>query len=148
SKFENSYKKLERIYPFYKINKNKSDIKTANGNKYRSNGNEIYFICKKHENDDEFIEEGLTINIEDYSTISKKFKEEEYKISETKLNKHIKKLANINFLGFKDLLENTRNNYVLKNNIDKSAIYSHTPYLRFDVVYHKQYGVIDKTILQ
>ena len=136
---DKSLQNFIRIFPKHFTPKLKKEEKVirAGANKLRSNGDEIFFICKVH-------------NSEKYSDVisdNNRSHFKDYDEDEKTLGRMIKAMKSIR--GNKD----ERYDYTGLidewdiNNIRESAKESNTPYIRFDVVYHKEYGVIKKSIL-
>lgn len=142
--FIKSSDRLQKIYPFKFKSKNEdNDIISAGSNKLRCNGNEIFCIVK-HYNKNEFVG---PFNTTIYNSFVKDFNEDSNTLK--KMKKTIEFLsANKKF----DYSELTKNKYKFKNlTIDHLREYgkkSNTPYIRYDKVYHPEYGLIDKNELE
>ena len=134
-----SYKNLSNIYPKeYFKNVNNGNIKVAGSNPLRSSGSEVFFIVKHHDNDQwvgPFTHQLRT----DFGV---EFKEDEYTAS--RIRKTINNLDNDSRFDYKARIKNKR---ALKNlNLDtirSLARFSDTPYIRYDKVYHLEFGIID-----
>jgi len=137
--FIESSDRLKNIYPFKFKSKNEdNNIISAGSNKLRCNGNEIFCIVK-HYNKNEFVG---PFNTTIYNSFVKDFNEDSNTLK--KMKKTIEFLStNKNF----DYSELTKNKYKFKNlTIDHLRIYgkkSNTPYIRFDKVYHPEFGLIN-----
>lgn len=134
-KYDNSLKKLTKIYPI-KFNKviTKTDIMSAGSNKLRNSGNDIFFIVKKHKSN----EYSDLFNIAIRKSIGEDFKEEGNILN--KIQKCIKEIVNNNDKRYDYSEINKRNSL---DYIRKIAKKSNTPYIRFDKIYHSEYGLID-----
>lgn len=144
---KNSLDALSRnVYPIKFYNKKiKNDIITAGGNKLRSNGGEIFYIVKNANNDgwSEIFSEQVMGDFdkffnEDANTINKMFK----------VMKQLRD-NNDNRFDFNELLDTNKygKGGVTIDRIRREAKKSTTPYIRFDRVYHKVYGVISVDLL-
>lgn len=134
---DKSLQHLIKIYPKHFIKGRKSDIKIANTNKLRSIGNEIFFICKVHDSD----------NYSDIITDSNRSYFKDYDEDKNTLGRMIKAMKSIRSkkderYDFSELIKQWD-----INSIRDAAVCSNTPYIRFDVVYHPEYGVIKKSLL-
>lgn len=140
-KLQESKKRLCGIYPF-KLNdkKRNNDVINANGNKLRQTTKGIFFIVKEF-GTNKWVGP-FSDNI--YENIGYNFNEETYG---NNISKMIKKVYN-------ELKDDKRFDYdqILKKHkkditLEKMREYgekSNTPYVRFDMVYHNEYGLIDK----
>jgi CRISPR-associated endonuclease Cas3-HD len=137
-KYRNSLKLLTELYPvrFFEA-KSKSKIVTADGNKLRAVGGEIFFIVHKYGNSNEYVGP-FTATI--YKSIDVDFNE----------------LGNIRgrLLGsMNTIMKNENNKFdysgildkkgtITLDEIRKQSRFSNTPYIRYDKVYHPEYGLI------
>lgn len=158
------YKSLEKlsknIYPYRYDSNSKPNYMTANGNKLRSSGSEIFYIvsmfdpsntdnyynikefvglfttCIYNNFADDFNEDESRILNMLYNTM-KKIVNGEIKVNVSSLNN------NSNDYGFDySIFVNKPKNKVKLNDIRTNANRSNTPYIRFDAVYHPDYGII------
>jgi len=129
---------LSGVYPIkFNTKKEKNKIITAGGNKLRSSGSEIFYIVSKYDNDKEYV--GLfTAGI--YKSIDIDFNEEG-NIRSRLLGsmKTIMKSTQDEF-DYSEILENK--NKITLDEIRKFGKKSNSPYIRYDKVYHPEYGLI------
>lgn len=135
--FEKGMRFFSRIFPRkYAISTQEKNM-VAGANKLRSTGSEIFFICKINGTDkySEVFTDGNYNNFKGYN-------EDEKTVSRIiKAISVISKKADDRF-DYKNLLKQWDISV-----FRRCAVYSDTPYIRFDVVYHPEYGVIKKVIL-
>lgn len=134
---DESLKNLVKIYPKHFAKGKKSNVMIAGSNRLRSSGNEIFFICKVHDSD----------YYSDIITDSNRSNFKDYKEDEKTLSRMIKAMKSIRNkrderYSFNELIEQWDISV-----IRDAAICSITPYIRFDVVYHPEYGVIKNKTL-
>jgi len=137
-RYRESLYNLSKVYPIkYNGKSGKSEIITAGSNKLRSLGSETFFIVAKHDNPREYV--GL-FNRAIYRSYDSDFSEK----------------GNIlpRLLGsMKTIMETDNDEYDYSEILEKKKIItldeirrlgkkSNTPYIRYDVVYHPDYGLI------
>ncbi len=144
-KYNNSLKHLINIYPhkFNKSKKMKNDVKTAGSNKFRTTNSEIFYICEKFGTNGTEFAGPFTYSIRNDGNIGNEFDEDGNIFN--KLIKTMKKINDERF-NYDDILTlnkygNGRLNLDVLREMGKR---SNTPYIRFDVVYHDELGVIKK----
>lgn len=135
---DKSLQNFMQIFPkHYKGNKKEETTFRAGANKLRNIGSEIFFICKLH-------------NSEKYSDIVSDNNYSHFKgydEDKTTFSRMIKAMKSIRNMkderyDYSELIDE----YDIDVIRDASKE-SDTPYIRFDVVYHKEYGVIKKSVL-
>lgn len=136
-----SLEQLSEIYPVKFFNSKKSDVKTAGGNKLRCSNSEVFVICKYH--DATKFSEPFSVQIR--NSFNEEF--DEGPNIEKALFNTMKGLrdGNDSRYDYNDILNNK---YIGIDGIRKFAKKSDTPYIRFDKVYHPEYGVINEEILK
>jgi Predicted helicases len=141
NKYTTSLDVLSNIYPIKFYNKNnKTDVFTAGGNKLRTSGSEIFFICKIY-NSDKYTD---PISTQTYNNISKTFNEEgDVRGRIIRVMKDLRN-ANDSRFDFNDIIDNK---HITLDSIRNYGKKSNTPYIRFDKVYHHVYGIIDEETL-
>lgn len=141
--YKDSLKCLSSIYPI-KYNKLKNDesIITAGSNKLRSSGHEIFYIVKKYRSD----AYSGPFSIQVYSgDFKKEFKEEGNILNKIKkVYKHLRDNNDIRF-DFNDLLNKGLKLHL--EDIKTASKKSNTPYVRFDKLYHEEFGIIKENLL-
>jgi CRISPR-associated endonuclease Cas3-HD len=136
----------EKVYPVKRFNNspNKTDklVYSTNSNKFRSKGNEMFYIAKIDGTD--LYSDPISTRI--YNSVESDFSEINYNTS----------FKNKMF-AIESLVGDVRFNYDPVTNIEKygsleklryQATRSDTPYIRQDVVYHPTYGFIKKHKLE
>lgn len=135
--FVDSLNILTHVYPIKPFNKTSKGVVKAGGNKLRSNGNDIFVISQYYNNSTKFTEPfSVTIR----KTYSEEFKENnktEGKIKDTWL---LLRNTNDDRYDFNDLINSKK--YISLDRIRVMAKNYDTPYIRFDEVYHPDYGLI------
>jgi len=134
--FEESMRYFSKIFPRHYSKVTNSDKKMkAGANKLRSIGSEIFFICKVHNSNkySEMFSDSNRGNLFNYNENEK---------TPTRIVKTRKEIMKID----------DRFDYNIKqwnqSVIREEAKNSDTPYIRFDVVYNTEYGIIDKELLK
>jgi hypothetical protein len=140
-KYTSSMDAFCKIYPFKIFGKGKAEVKTAGGNKLRSSGSEVFVICKIHGSSqytDPFSEST-------YGSFAETFNE--HGNIQPRLLKVMKELRNSNDgrFDYNDILNAGKK--MTLDGIRKYARKSNTPYIRFDKVYHPEYGSISEQLL-
>jgi len=141
-KYRTSRTILSTIYPKHFRNISKTAIKTAGSNKLRSVGNEI-FVTMRYYNSDKYTN---PISTRIYKSIDIDFDE----TSKTRTQlihamQAISKSGDERF-EYEELLNNKEN--MTLDAIRKYGLKSNTPYIRFDQVYHPDYGGIKPARLE
>lgn len=137
----NSIELLSKIYPIKFIDKRKrGEIKTAGGNKLRTLTSEVFVICKIY-NSKKYTS---PFSVQTYGDFSKTFDESGNVLN--RLLKTMKEIRNMNDnrYDYNDIL-NDKN--ITLDSVRKLGKKSNTPYIRFDKVYHPEYGVIRESDL-
>lgn len=135
--YELSLTSLCKIYPIRYNGSAKTGIITAGSNKLRSTGSEIFYIVQNHNKST--YEGPFTTQI--YKSIDEDF--EEYRGIDTRMRgtmKAIMKTGNKDF-DYTDIIDDKK---ITLDGIRKYGKKSNTPYPRYDVVYHTDYGIISK----
>ena len=132
----------ENAYPFKCFSKKNNDIITAGSNKLRTTGNEIFFLAKQYNNPDKYV--GI-FSTRIYKNFTEDFSEDENRIKRDLLKsmKTIMSGDNPLNLDYSDILGRGKNENLM-DEIRKIAKKSNTPYIRYDVVYHPEFGLIKK----
>ncbi len=130
------------IFPRHYNNRKPKSLQkiTANSNKLRSSGNEIFFICKVH-NSEKYSD---AISANNYSHFTGYGEDGKTFGRMKKAMKTIRDSGDERY-DYTSLIDDKKT-YDLSA-MKEAAIYSDTPYIRFDVVYHPVYGVIKKSVL-
>lgn len=136
-KYAESLNRLSTIYPVKFFNKKKDDVLTAGGNKLRSSNTETFVIVKLH-NENNYTS---PFSVQIYGGFENTFNESGN--IHGRLLKTMKHLRNINDTRFdyNNLLNNKK---ITLDKIRKFGKKSNTPYIRYDKVYHQEYGVISE----
>jgi len=147
-RYVRSLDKMSMIYPIKRKNLQKSDIKIAGSNKLRQSGyNEVFITCPTQENNKKYI------NPFSVSIYADTFEEE---FDELKLgnvyNQQKKIMSNILFndsrFDFKRILELDKKKKMSLGMYRIDAKASNTPYIVFNMTYHKKYGIILNKVLK
>jgi CRISPR-associated endonuclease Cas3-HD len=136
-KFKVSCELLTKIYPikFFNKSKQKTDIKNSESNKLRLITQNIFFICKRTDKD-EYTD---VFNQQIYKTIGEDFHEKTNVLSDFK--KTYRSLVDDSRFEFKEMLEKfDRLNIDVIRRMGKK---SNTPYIRYDVRYDPELGLIN-----
>jgi len=137
-RYGDSLYNLSLIYPIkYNEKKRKKGIITAGSNKLRSLGSETFFLAAKYNNPNEYV--GL-FNCPIYRSHDLDFNEKGN--IRTRLlgsMKTIMKNENTEF-DYSEILKNKKD--ISIDEIRRLGKKSDTPYIRYDVVYHPEYGLI------
>jgi CRISPR-associated endonuclease Cas3-HD len=138
-KYVNSLESLSYIYPVKFFTKGKSDIKSAGGNKLRSTNSEVFVICKYYNSDKYTNPYSISVRENDFN---KEFNENESSNILKRILGTMKLLrdSNDDRFDYNEIL--TEKKYMNLDNIRKFGKKSNTPYIRFDKVYHPEYGEI------
>lgn len=129
--FHNGMKYLSKIFPRQYTRSRVEKSMKAGANKLRSVGSEIFFICKIHGSNkySEIFTDVNYTNFLDYN---------EDKTTQTRMVKAMKEMMN----SGDDRFDYTSLIKQDKIAMRKEAKNSDTPYIRFDVVYTPEYGII------
>jgi CRISPR-associated helicase Cas3/CRISPR-associated endonuclease Cas3-HD len=145
-KFIESSNRLAEIYPVKLFINGKSDVKTAGGNKLRNvNGDEIFVIARYY-NDINRYSDPISVNT--YNDFTRTFDEGDNQ-SRLIINQH-KKLRDQNDprFDFNGMIEADKRKALTLDHIRHHAKRENTPYIRFDKVYHPDYGFVSPDILK
>lgn len=140
-KHDSSLKALSKIYPVKYFKGKKSKIRTAGSNKLRSSSNELFFICKNYDS----IRFCDPFSVSLYQNHAEDFNEEGDMLS--KLKKSMKEIRDQNDKRFdyNELIK--KGKYITLDSIRAYSRKSDTPYIRYDVIYHPNYGLISENML-
>jgi CRISPR-associated endonuclease/helicase Cas3 len=144
-RFTESSNRLAELYPVKLFVKGKGTVKTAGGNKLRSlNGDEVFVIVRYHNDNDKYSD---PISVDAYGNFTETFNESnnQYQM----IVNQFKKLRDQNDerFDFNDILEAHKRKALTLDHIRHHAKRENTPYVRFDRVYHPDYGFVDQRIL-
>lgn len=144
-RFIESSNRLSELYPVKLFTKGKSNIKTAGGNKLRSlNGDEVFVIAKYYNDPNKFSD---PISVDTYNSFTETFSESnnQYKM----IINQVKKLRDQNDQRFdyNEILEADKRKALTLDHIRYHAKRENTPYVRFDKVYHPDYGFVNPDFL-
>ena len=133
-KYRESCETLLKIYPkkYDSVLSKDGNIK-AGSNKLRTTGVENFVIARKY-NSNKFCN---PFNCKIYNNFSGTFKEDRDTFE--KIVKVMKELSNDERFDYKELLENKK---LTPEIFQEESKFSSTPYIRFDKVYHEDYGFI------
>lgn len=145
-KYLRLYSKLENIYPrrFKKMIPNDGNRNiTLTKNNYRVNNNSVFYIVEEYNNPNNYVG---PFSHEIIISIGEDFNEPDY--YEQEYIKKIKLIQNSKDDRFDySKIVNMRKN-INSDIIHKWGVRSKTPIIRFDVVYHKTYGIIKPSDLK
>ena len=135
--FVDSLNILTRVYPIKPFNKPSKGVIKAGGNKLRSNGNDVFVIAQYYNNSTKFTEPfSVTIR----KTYSEEFKENNKTEGRIKDTWILLRNTNDDRYDFNDLINSKK--YISLDGIRGMGKNYDTPYIRFDEVYHPDYGLI------
>lgn len=140
-KYSESLTNLSRIFPIKFYNKSKTDIKTAGSNKLRATNSEVFVICKYYDSDN--YTEPFTVAVR--STFTEEFHENEKTRKEILNTMKILRDRNDERYDYNEILKDKK--YKTLDAIRIHAKKSNTPYIRFDRVYHPEYGTVSNDVL-
>jgi CRISPR-associated endonuclease/helicase Cas3 len=145
-KFIESSNRLAELYPIKLFINGKSDIKTAGGNKLRSlNGDEVFVIARYYNDNDRYSD---PISVDTYNNFTETFNESnnQYQM----IINQCKKLRDQNDerFDFNNILEANKRKVLTLDHVRHHAKRENTPYIRFDKVYHPDYGFVNPDILK
>lgn len=130
---------LSDVYPYKFNGKKNTNIITAGSNKLRSSGNEMFYLVRLYNDPDKYV--GL-FSTKIYKTIAEDFQEEgDIRNKLLGSMEIIMKNENNQNIDYSEILENKKN--ITIDDIRKFGRKSNTPYIRYDVVYHPKFGLID-----
>ena len=147
SKFIESSNRLSELYPIRLFIKGKSKVKTAGGNKLRStNGNEVFVIAQYYNNPDRYSD---PITVDTYNNFTETFREDGSSLHKIiRQQKRLRDMNDVRF-DFNNMIDAHKHNSNLTlDNIRYHAKREDKPYIRFDKVYHPDYGFVDPYILK
>jgi hypothetical protein len=137
-----SLEKLTKLYPIKYKTKQNTEIKTAGSNKLRSVGNEIFFLVNLHNDKNKYIGP-FTSQI--YKSIPEDFGENSKVYGRMIASmKVIMSQKNPEF-DYSEILKNK--DRIIIEDLRKYGKKSNTPYIRYNEVYHPEYGIINETKL-
>jgi CRISPR-associated helicase Cas3 len=138
-RYRESLYNLSLIYPIkYNEKRRKNEIITAGSNKLRSLGSETFFIVAKYDNPNEYV--GL-FNRAIYRSYDSDFKEKGNILPRLLGSmKTIMESSNDEY-DYSEILEKKK--HITLDEIRRLGKKSNTPYIRYDVVYHPEYGLIN-----
>jgi CRISPR-associated endonuclease/helicase Cas3 len=143
--YEKSLEKLERlIYPIHFPSKKNKNVKASGSNKLRQSGLEVFVIAKMY-NSSEYTDP-ITVRI--YNDWESDFREGyigDVRNQIIKVMKHLRESDFTDRFDYTEIINNSKK--VTLDHIRSCAKKSITPYIRFDVKYHPEYGFIDNQIL-
>lgn len=144
AKFTFGLSKLSEIYPLkFNFKTNRSKIKTAGSNKLRnSNGNEIFVIASYYNDMEKYSD---PISVDSYGNFSDTFNEKNG--IERKIINIFKLLRKDERFDYDELLKIDKYNNLNIDQIRKYSKRDNTPYVRFDKVYHPEYGFVYREII-
>jgi CRISPR-associated endonuclease Cas3-HD len=140
-KYTESLTNLSRIFPVKFYNKSKSDVKTAGSNKLRTTNSEVFVICKYH--DSNKFTEPFAVAIR--SNFTEEFYESQSTLKNILNTMKMLRDSNDERYDYNEILNNKK--YITLDGIRIHAKKSNTPYIRFDKVYHPDYGEISQEFL-
>jgi CRISPR-associated helicase Cas3/CRISPR-associated endonuclease Cas3-HD len=141
AKFSFGLSKLSELYPLKLYKAKKTKVKTAGGNKLRnSGGNEIFVIAQYYNDSNKFSD---PISVDTYGNISETFNEPQ-NVERRIINtfKHLKDDVRFDYGNLYKCGEN-----LTIDQIRKYGKKDDTPYVRFDKVYHPEYGFVNRNII-
>lgn len=142
-RYNGSFTFLEGIYPIkYNISNIKSNIKSAGSNKLRYTTDEVFVIAQKFGN--KGYSNPFTVKLYD-NNFSKTFKETERGIDFNKIKKVMESLKDDDRFDYSDIIDNKK--IGLEDFQKRFSKKSNTPYIRFDKIYHDDYGFIYREFL-
>lgn len=143
-RYSNSLMTLSKLYPIrFDRPKSKKKILVAGSNRLRTDGNEIMIIAKIH-GSEEYCD---PICQKIYSTIERDFHENQNANTRNQIIKVLKYLREScdERFDYNDILDNE--NKITLEELRRQGVKSNTPYPRFDVEYHEEYGLIGIPLL-
>jgi len=145
SQYKESLNRLAKIYPEKFFFKSKTDVKTAGGNKLRiTNDNKSVFYIAPYYNDPNKYSDPISEEV--YGTFSEHFNEDSNHFR--RLINTFKYLRGDNRFDFNKILEADKQKALTLDHIRHHAKQENTPYIRFDKVYHPDYGFVNQDILK
>ena len=134
---------MAEVYPRKFFNTKTDNVISAGSNKLRSNGLEVFYICKYYNSNTFTNPFSVKIN----KSFGDDFKENAFTYD--RILATMKSLRNNNDerFDYNEILNNQK--YVNTTDaIRLAAKKSNTPYIRFDKVYHPEYGIISEQLLE
>lgn len=143
-KFIFGLSKLSEIYPLkFNFKTNRSKVKTAGSNKLRnSNGNEIFVIAPYYNDSKQYSD---PISVDTYGNFLRTFNEKDG--MEKKIVNIFKLLEKDDRFDYDELLKINKYGNLNIDQIRKYAKRDNMPYVRFDKVYHPEYGFVYRDII-
>jgi CRISPR-associated endonuclease/helicase Cas3 len=145
-RFIESSNRLVEIYPVKLFDGSKSDIKTAGGNKLRSvNGDEVFVIARYYNDINKYSD---PISVNTYNKFTETFNESnnQYQLIINQFKK-LREQTDERF-DFNGILEVHKRKTLTLDHVRHHAKRENTPYIRFDKVYHPDYGFVNPNILK
>jgi len=143
-KFIFGLSKLSEIYPLkFNFKTNGSKVKTAGSNKLRnSSGNEIFVIAPYYNDSKQYSD---PISVDTYGNFLRTFNEKDG--MEKKIVNIFKLLEKDGRFDYDELLKINKYGNLNIDQIRKYAKRDNMPYVRFDKVYHPEYGFVYRDII-
>jgi CRISPR-associated endonuclease Cas3-HD len=143
-KFIFGLSKLSEIYPLkFNFKTKGSKVKTAGSNKLRnSNGNEIFVIAPYYNDSKQYSD---PISVDTYGNFLRTFNEKDG--MEKKIVNIFKLLEKDGRFDYDELLKINKYGNLNIDQIRKYAKRDNMPYVRFDKVYHPEYGFVYREII-
>lgn len=141
-KYRDSFKYLEKIYPIKYNNKSgKTEVIKAGSNKLRYTTTEVFVIAKKYGNKNGYCD---AFSVKLYNdSFTDTFKEKQRGKGINDILKVMKSLMKDTRFNYGEIVGNKYKNLPTIEEIqNKYAKKSDTPYIRFDKMYHDEYGFI------
>jgi CRISPR-associated endonuclease/helicase Cas3 len=144
NKFEVGLSKLSQIFPIkFFSNVKKSKVNTAGVNKLRnSGGNEIFVITNYYNDTNKYSD---PICVDTYGDIGKSFNEPPNVLG--RLIKVFKHLKNDGRFDYDKIISSDKRGNLTLDHIRKHGKKDNTPYIRFNKVYHPEYGFVSPKII-
>ncbi|MFW6272244.1 MAG: DEAD/DEAH box helicase [bacterium] len=136
---------LTNLYPYKFTTEKDDDVISAGSNKLRSVGSETFFIVRLHGSDDQYVGP-FTTSI--YHSYENDFNEDGSTLH--RMKQAIKAIVNSgdDRFDYQELTKTKKRFERLSlDGLRKYGKKSNTPYIRFDKVYHPEYGVISENLL-
>jgi hypothetical protein len=143
NKFEVGLSKLSEIFPMKFFIYKKSKVNTAGVNKLRnSGGNEIFVITNYYNDANKYSD---PICVDTYGDIGKSFNEPSNVLG--RLIKVFKHLKNDGRFDYDTIISSDKRGNLTLDHIRKHGKKDNTPYIRFNKVYHPEYGFVSPKII-
>lgn len=128
---------LSEIYPIIFFSKSKSKNITAGGNKLRSNGNSVFVIAPYYDNPNKFTD-AFSVTIR--KTFAEDFNENKSTFKKIQNTWELLRNNNDSRFDFNEMINSKK--YLSQEVVQINAKRIETPYVRFDKVYHPDFGLI------